>query len=171
MNCDWAEIKSDYITDSKSSYRKIAEKYGVSFNTLQCRAKAEEWAKLKKQTQDEITTKTVKKKIKKQVDRATRIMDVADKLLDTIEKAIGVIVAGSVIDENGNPTIVIDGKTMKQLSSALKDIKDVQGCKTELDIREQEARIRNLEKAAESSDDKPNEITITIAGGEKSWAE
>ena len=115
--------------------------------------------------------KTVKKKIKKQVDRATRIMDVADKLLDTIENAIGVIVAGSVIDKNGNPTIVIDGKTMKQLSSALKDIKDVQGCKTELDIREQEARIRNLEKQAEASDDGDKEIVVRIAGNASEYSE
>ena len=40
--------------------------------------------------------------------------------------------------------------------------------KTELDIREQEARIRNLEKQAQD-DNKPNSITITIEGGEESW--
>lgn len=162
MAADWTKIKTEYITDSNSSYRKLAEKYGVSFNTLQCRAKDEEWAKLKRQAQDRITTKTINKAIKQKVDRATRLMDVTDKLLIKIEEAV---------DELSTEGIVLDKSTLKQISGALKDIKDIQGIKSERDAREQEARIRNLEKQADSTDDNTNEITITIAGGESSWQE
>lgn len=162
MACDWTKIKTEYITDAKSSYRKISEKYDVSFNTLQCRAKKEGWAKLKKQTQDKITQKTIDKDIKNKVDRASRLMDVTDKLLGKIEIAI---------EELSTEGIVLNTSSLRQISGTLKDIKEIHGTKTERDIREQEARIRNLEKQANSTDDKPNEITITIAGGDKSWAE
>jgi transposase len=162
MACDWTKIKTEYITDSKSSYRKIAEKYEVSFNTLQCRAKKEGWADLKRQAQDKITKKTIDKDIEKKVDRATRLMDVTDKLLNKVEEAI---------EELSTAGIVLNAQALKQISGTLKDIKEVHGVKSDRDIREQEARIRNLEKQAEATDDKPNEITITIAGGDKSWAE
>ena len=161
MACDWTKIKTEYITDSKSSYRKIAEKYGVSFNTLQCRAKKEGWAKLKRQAQDEITTKTIDKDIDKKVDRATRLMDVTDKLLVKIEEAI---------EDLSTEGIVLNTSTLRQISGTLKDIKEIHGTKSDRDIREQEARIRNLEKQAKATDDKPNGITIRIAGGEESWA-
>ena len=162
MACDWTQIKTEYITDSNSSYRRLAEKYEVSFNTLQCRAKKEEWAKLKRQAQDKITKKTIDKDINKKVDRATRLMDVTDKLLIKIEEAV---------EELSTVGIVLDKSTLKQISGALKDIKEIQGIKSERDAREQEARIRNLEKQADSTDDNTNEITITIAGGESSWQE
>ena len=162
MACDWTKIKSEYITDSKSSYRKLAEKYNVPFTTLKDRAKREEWVKLKTQAQHDIVTKTIDKDIDKKVDRATRLMDVTDKLLGKVEEAI---------EELSTAGIVLNAQALKQISSTLKDIKEVHGTKSDRDIREQEARIRNLEKAAEASDDKPNEITITIAGGDKSWAE
>lgn len=162
MACDWTKIKTEYITDSKSSYRKISEKYGVSFNTLQCRAKKEGWAELKRQAQDKITKKTIDKDINKKVDRATRLMDVTDRLLNKVEEAI---------EELSTEGIVLNTSSLRQISGTLKDIKEIHGTKTERDIREQEARIRNLEKQANSTDDKPNEITITIAGGDKSWAE
>ena len=162
MACDWTKIKTEYITDSKSSYRKLAEKYNVPFTTLKDRAKREEWVKLKTQAQHDIVTKTIDKDIGKKVDRATRLMDVTDKLLVKIEEAIA---------DLSTEGIVLNAQALKQISGTLKDIKEIHGTKSDRDIREQEARIRNLEKQANSTDDKPNEITITIAGGDKSWAE
>jgi hypothetical protein len=162
MSCDWTQIKTEYITDSKSSYRKLAEKYDVPFTTLKDRARKEGWAQLKTQTQHDIITKTIDKDVDKKVDRATRLMDATDKLLTVIEKTVEGISAS---------TVIADKAVLKQISGALKDIKDIQGIKSDRDIREQEARIRNLERQATESDNKPNEITINIAGGEKSWAE
>ncbi len=154
MSCDWTKIKTEYITDSKSSYRKIAEKYGVPFTTLKDRAKKEGWANLKIQTQHDIVTRTIDKDIDKKVDRATRLMDVTDKLLEKIEETVGGLTSSA---------IVCDRYIVKQISGALKDIKEIQGIKCDRDIREQEARIRNLERQAEvgTSD---NEIVIRVAG-------
>lgn len=162
MSCDWTQIKSEYITDSKSSYRKLAKKYDVPFATLQCRARKEGWTELKKQTQDNIITKTIDKDTDKKVDRMTRLMDVTDKLLVKIEETV---------ERLSTEGIVLDKSTLRQISGALKDIKDIQGVKSERDIREQEARIRKLEKEAEASDDGDKQIVIRIAGNAAEYCE
>ena len=54
---------------------------------------------------------------------------------------------------------------MKHLTSALKDLKEIKGFKSDADMREQEARIRNLEKQAEAEDKEDNEIKVIIEGG------
>ena len=198
MACDWTKIKTEYITDSKSSYRKLAEKYDVPLGTLQKRAKKEKWTELKKQSGDRKVAKSVSAIEKKQVNRMTRLMNVTDTLLSKIEKAVKELdiqlatntekvkeIEYNNADRPDKPTkeiihesekiievrTIIDRKGVQELASAIKSIKEVQMLKTELDKREQEARIRNLEKQADNTDDKPNEITITIAGGDKSWAE
>lgn len=161
MSCDWTKIKTEYITDSKSSYRKLAEKYGVPFATLRRKAKAEEWTKLRAQAEHEVSTKAIDKAIEDKVDRATRLMDVTDKLLGKIEETVETLCAGTVIP---------DKAILKQISGALKDIKDIQGIKSERDIREQEARIRNLEKQAQAeTEDK--EIVIRVAGNAANYCE
>ena len=161
MSCDWTQIKSEYITDSKSSYRKLAEKYDVPFATLQCRARKEKWAELKKQTQDNIITKTIDKDTEKKVDRMTRLLNVTDKVLEKIEVAV---------EELSTEGIVLDKSTLKQLTGALKDIKDIQGVKSDRDIREQEARIRKLEKEAEDDAKKDTTITVQFEGDISKWS-
>lgn len=156
---DWKTIKTEYITDESSSYRKLAKKYNVPLNTLQQKAIKEKWFEKKKQSQSKIVAKSIEKKENEQIDRMARLMTVTDKLLNKIEQTV---------DRITEEEIVIEKSTLKQISGALKDIKEIQGAKTDRDIREQEARIRNLEKQAED-DNKPNKITITIEGGEESW--
>ena len=66
-------------------------------------------------------------------------------------------------------TSIIDRQGLKQIASALKDIKEVQMLKSELDRQEQEARIANLRKQAESEED-DNEIQVVITGKAKEYA-
>ena len=60
MAVDWLAIRNDYINGG-GSYRKLAEKYGVSFNTLKEKAVEERWAKLKEDQHHKITTITQQK--------------------------------------------------------------------------------------------------------------
>jgi hypothetical protein len=53
---------------------------------------------------------------------------------------------------------------MKHLTSALKDLKEIKGYKSDADMREQEARIRNLEKLAQAEEKDSNEIKVVIEG-------
>ena len=61
---------------------------------------------------------------------------------------------------------IVDRAGLKQIASALRDIKEVQMLKTELDKREQEARIANLQKQASKDDDSRQEIVVRIEGGD-----
>jgi hypothetical protein len=59
---------------------------------------------------------------------------------------------------------VTDTQGLKHISSALKDLKEVKGFKSEIDLKEQEARIAKLQKEAEANSDEAQEITVTILG-------
>lgn len=152
---DWKRIKAEYIAGG-ISYRKLAEKHGVSFNTLKTHAIEEKWHQLRQQANHKATTKMVETISQKEAKRVININDVADKLLEKIND----VIIGRIFDTQG----------IKHISSALKDIKDIKGFKSDADMREQEARIKNLEKQA-MSDNTVHDVTVTIAGGDASWQE
>ena len=90
---------------------------------------------------------TIAKDISK---NAIKINDVADKLLDKIV---------TLLDEFDG----IDSQSIKQLTSSLKDIKDIKGIKSDIDLREQEARIDKLRKDA-MEEEKDKTITVVMEG-------
>lgn len=150
---DWKKLKAEYIAGG-TSYRKLAEKYNVSFHTLRKQAAKDNWKALR----DETTTKTVTKIIEiesdKQAERMKRLLTVSDKLLEAVEDAVNKFQAGELLLEKG---------ALKSLSGTIKDIKDIQNLKTSLDIEEQKARIAILKKQAEAdnvADDKPHGVVL-----------
>ncbi len=148
-NVDWKRIKAEYIAGG-TSYRKLCEKYGVSRTTLQRVAKNEDWVGLRSQAEAKTETKILDSVVQQQADKAVKIVDVANKLLDKISE---------MMDD-----IVIDTQSIKHLTSALKDLKEIKGFKSDADMREQEARIRNLERQAEADSADDREITVVIEG-------
>ena len=144
---DWKRIKAEYIAGG-TSYRKLAEKYGVSRSKLQAKATSENWVDLKSQAQAKTESKMVDLISDQDAKKAVNIVDVADKLLGKISELMD--------------TVPLDTQSMKHLTSALKDLKEIKGFKSDADMREQEARIRNLEKQAEKDDtnDKPSGVLI-----------
>ena len=148
---DWNAIKAEYIRGG-ISYRKIAEKYGVSFNTLKTVAIREKWTDLRQQASNTATTKLVDRIGGQQASRSAKILDVADKLLDKISETI------DMMD-------VVSSQSLKNFTSALKDLKDIKGIKSDIDLKEQEARIAKLQKEAMAEEKQDNEIIVTIEGG------
>lgn len=153
---DWNAIKTEYIT-TDTSYRKLAEKYGVSRGQIQRRATDENWPDLKSQFDTKTVSDAVDVVSKKFTARAKRLQDVTDKLLDKIELTIK------------NIDGVKSSRAVKDVSDALKNVKDIMMVKSDIDIREQEARIAKLQKEAEKEDDKKPEVVIKIEGGDPSW--
>lgn len=145
---EWQKIKAQYISGN-TSYRKLAEEHGVSFNTLKDRAVTEQWYQLRQQNHNKTTTRIVKANQDKDVKKAVDIIDVADKLLDKIEEIAG---------------MVSDPDSIKKLTSAIKDIKDIKGYKSDADMREQEARIEKLRKEAERDEGKKEMPDFAITG-------
>ena len=135
---DWKKIKAEYIAGG-TSYRKLAEKHGVSFSTLRNIAIREKWTDLREQASNKSVTKLVESIGEQNGTLSVSINEVADKLLKKIE---------NMLAAECNATIGTQG--IKHLTAALKDIKDIKGIKPELDVREQEARIDKLRKDIES---------------------
>lgn len=152
MGCpDWHAIKTEYIAGG-TSLRKLAEKHEVSFSTIQKKSMEEKWGDLRKKSRRKAEEKIVDSVSSKTAKRAVTIIKVADKLL---EKALELAEMG-----------VTDTQGLKHLSSALKDLKEIKGFKSELDIKEQEARIAKLRKEVEDQGaDHKKEVVVTIEGG------
>jgi LysM repeat protein len=147
---DWNKIKTEYVT-SGMSYRKLSAKYGVNATVLAQRAKREDWVGLKAQYQSKTQTKVLAAIANKQVNRASRLQTVADKLLAKVEQLID--------DPDANWR---DTEVMRDVSRILKDLKDVQMIKSPEDIAEQEARIANLRKMAEKDESKNEPIQVSM---------
>ena len=64
MAVDWLKIKTEYINGG-ISYRKIAEKHGISFAVLKDRAVKEHWADERERHANRIRTATEQKTVEK----------------------------------------------------------------------------------------------------------
>ena len=132
MRPNWKKIRYDYITSTKS-YRDLATEYGVSFNTLAKRAKREGWSDLRKNNDHKVTLETLAVHNQTEVQRNLGIIETADILLERLNQFIDM-----------NPDMDIrDLRQCGMLLGVLKDSKNLNA-----DIRDQEAKIKNLEKAA-----------------------
>lgn len=152
---DWQKIKTEYITKG-TSYRKLHEKYGLSYRAIADRGNAEGWVELRNQYLIKTTSEIVEAVGAQDVDRATKLQTVADKVLNMVEAYI----------EASDP-IAIDTQSMKHISGVLKDIKEV--LRSPKDLEEQDARIAKLRKEAEKDENQSKDVTITIEGGDPSW--
>lgn len=154
---DWQKIKTEYIT-TDTSYRKLAQKYGIDSAVIGRRAKSEEWVKLRQQHIDKTQTKTLNAISRKQAYRAANLIAVSDLLLGKVKSLL-----------ETDTELLIDPQSMKHISGVLKDLKEIQMIKSEVDLREQEARIEKLRKDA-AGDEKAPKIEITLGGGLEDYA-
>lgn len=160
---DWKKLKAEYIKGG-TSYRKLAEKYNANLSVLKRIAKEEDWVGLREQCKAKAATKIVEIESTNQAERMKRLLTVSDKLLSAVEEAVEQFQAGELLLDKG---------ALKSLSGTIKDIKDIQSIKTELDIEEQKARIAILRKQAEADVNGSTEVAITFGINEEQnrWAE
>lgn len=148
---DWNSLKSEYIAGG-TSYRKLVDKYGVPLSTLKRIAHDEDWVGLREQCKAKSATKIVEIESDKNAERMRRLLKVSDDLLDAVEEAVRSL---KVED------LLLDRQLLKSLSGTIKDIRDIQSIKTELDIEEQKARIKILQKQAQD-EDSSKEVVVKI---------
>lgn len=183
MSADWNKIKTEYIT-TDISLRKLAQKYGIRYATVQDRSKKEDWISLRDQHRTSTVSKSISKISDRQADKLARIEGITDKLLMKLEQAVEeldmeIIKRRTKVESEGleitTETMeakeggIVDRAGLRHLTAALKDMKEIQMIKSELDRREQEARIANLQRQAEGDDD-DNEIQVVITGKAKEYA-
>lgn len=154
---DWNKIKAEYIAGG-TSYRKLVEKYKVSRTTLQRKAKDENWVSLRSQAEAKTETKIVNDVSKQNAKIDETYFRCVDKLMKKAEELI-------------DNTPIWQPTNLKEMATTMKYLKECKGVKSEADMREQEARIKKLQKEAEKEDDTINEIEIVFNAGPEEWNE
>ena len=118
-NENWLDIKNEYI-NSDTSYRKLAEKYGVSFAALRGRAEKENWVSQKKYQQHKISMETAQKTadviIAQNVDRTLKQLEMSDQINRLLDKWIMTISESELLSVDA----------IDKAAAALKKIQDVQ---------------------------------------------
>lgn len=150
---EWKKLRAEYIAGG-ISYRKLAEKYKVPLGTLKRIAHDEDWVGLREQCKAKSVTKIIELESDKQANRMKRLLTVSDKLLQAVEDAVDAFQTGELLLDKG---------ALKSLSGTIKDIKDIQSIKSELDIEEQKARIAILKKQAAADEAVDRDIRVVIS--------
>lgn len=135
LSVDWKKIKKEYIAGG-ISYRKLAEKHGVSFSTLEKTARREGWRELKRQADEKTATKAVEA-VSSRNARLDKAVDLA------LEAACKYLTAPGHLR-------AVD---LKDVTTALKNLRDLKGIKSEADMEEQRARIEALRARAGITND------------------
>ena len=148
---DWNAIKTEYIT-TDTSYRKLAAKHNIHSTAIAVRAGREGWVEERERFRNKALSKTLDKLSSAQAGRAARLQTVADKLLSKIEKAV------DALEDDA-----LETQQFRQIAASLKDIKDIQMIRSDADMREQEARIANLQRQSQK-DEESKEIVVRIEG-------
>lgn len=146
----WNAMRTDYISSDKSSFRQLEKNYGVSFNKIRKRALEEDWQGKREEFRTNRANKSLDLVADFQAEECAKAFKVACKLLDKIESSVDAV-------EDG------DTGAIKQLTSAIKDLKEIGVFRSDMDRLEQQARIRKLQKDAEE-DHKDSTITVVFEG-------
>lgn len=152
MGIDWSAIKTEYIT-TDTSYRKLAQKYGVNPTNIAKRASKEKWTEERKKNANKALSKALNAISTKQAERTAKLVGVSDLLLDKVKELL-----------ETNAELLVDTSIMRDVSVVLKNLKDIQMIRSEADMREQEARIDKLRKEAANTD-RADGIVIKLDGG------
>ena len=143
---DWNLIMTDYITNSDSSLRKIAEKYGIRFTTVKDKAKADSWFATKQEYQKKLQKKVVAKVATKKANELAGLVTASDYIEKAILKAINDpdyfnkhLVSRNLNEEEDTLTI-LNTKAMKDMMRVIKDVEDVK--RSILDIKRSDTAER-----------------------------
>ena len=143
MKTNWKQMKEEYVAGG-TTYKQLSEKYGVPIGVIAYRAKDEKWRDLRvAHAEDDLTA-------------SADLAAIADKLTVRISALVDIM----VLDTHG----------IKQISSALKDLRDVKEYRSDVALRKAKLRKleREVEKAAEGASD---EISVIFDAGEGEWNE
>lgn len=157
---DFRKIKREYVRGN-ASLKALSEKYKVPYGTLRKKSAAENWIEARNKKRTKAEQLVIDAAARMEADRFGRILDATDRLL---------VKVAALIDSPDFETKITDTKSklaLRELSGTLKDIKEIQGVKSERDIEEQKARIESLRRGAGASEgDAVIKVTFGAEGEE-----
>ena len=150
----WEKIKREYIKGDLSQ-KALALKYadidGISISSVSKHAKAGKWNSLREKKRNKTAEKIIDRAAEAEGRRAERLSKSAEKLLGTID---------NLIDNAGDK---LGPRDLRDLTGAIKDIKSILEVRSDADLREQEARIKKLQREAERDEHTDREIRVVMS--------
>lgn len=148
----WSKIRADYIAGG-ISHRELSKKYGVGLTQIAKHSREEGWVKLREQKRLKYDAKVVDLVASREAKQANELCRVAEKLLRKV-------------DMLGD--LITTPRDLRDLTAAVKDIREILSIKGARDIREQEARIDKLLHDAKEKEQTAPEIRVTMVGADVS---
>ena len=136
---NWRKVELDYIKGTVS-YRDIAKKYKISTRQVSDRGKKENWVEKRKQFRDETYSEALARARVTEVDNLKRINGLTEKMISQLEEALAdasqfkKYIVSKTIYTDGVPVedemterefTKFDAKSVKNLTSALKDLASI----------------------------------------------
>lgn len=189
---NWNDIKTEYITGTNTSYRKLSEKYGIHESVITKRAVAEGWYPAKKKYNRDLVAKAIKKTQNSEANRLSKLQSAADSMAKVIDGVFNDvqqfnrhIVLNKHFDEDGGMSIEseekifdkVDTRAIKDLTGAIKDLaavmRDIYDIPTAGEKQAREIAIERLEldkKKASKDEQTDRDINVVIKGYESEWS-
>lgn len=149
----WEKIRYEYVT-TNISIRGIQKKYGIPFNRIKTKVDNEKWNDDRNDCRNKINQKSIDLLADHKAEEVTKAFRIANKAMDKLSECIEKLDA-----EDVDAT-----RKLKNITSAIKDLKEIGVFRSALDEAEQKARIRKLQKEAEE-EQTDKTITVVIEDG------
>lgn len=136
---NWRKVELDYIKGTVS-YRDIAKKYKISTRQVSDRGKKENWVEKRNKFRDETYSEALARARVTEVDNLKRINGLTEKMISQLEEALAdasqfkKYIVSKTIYKDGVPVedemterefTKFDAKSVKNLTSALKDLASI----------------------------------------------
>ena len=194
---DWNKLKTEYVT-TDISLRKLAEKHGISNQTVFKRSKEQGWVEAKKKHSASVGAKAIAKVANKQANALAKELDIADKISNVLQKALEdadqfnryVVDTTTKMDGTEIRTAEektfskVDMKALKDAAAALEMVERMKRSMANIMKTEQINKDRREERKLQLEEERLNmqkesldlakpdkEIKVVIAGYEEGWAE
>lgn len=149
---DWDELKREYVT-TNISYRKMSEKYNIPFGTLKRNAINGRWYEQREQFRNKVDTESLENAKDKAIDYKSVLYDLAYKVAQELS---------DMAQKYDMETLIAKGIKPRDITGAIKDLEDALHVKSDSDIKEQEARIKKLQRDASIDDNDDNNYGVLI---------
>lgn len=175
-----SEIRTEYIT-SDTSYKKLADKYGVSVNHLKNIGKDEKWVEQKKKYIAETAKEAIEVIKKVKIDKLVKLVTSADRMAAVIEKCLDdenqfyrYVYNYKYKDKNGIEKLKveqrilkkIDSKALFEMTSTIRElasvIRDLNNINTEAELERRDLARAKFELEKKKADEGNNDKEIII---------
>lgn len=85
---DWEALRAEYVSDVKSTYRSLSEKYGASVSSIASRSIGEDWRGLRRKRSEAVSKKIIEARIRSDAESFAQVSSAASALIEQIELAL-----------------------------------------------------------------------------------